>query len=313
MGAEAARFAVIVPTYESEDTLPACLGSLRELEEPAGGYELVVVDGGSTDRTVEIARQQGACVIEAPGTGVAEARNRAAEQVEAEVLVFVDADCLAPGQLLTAASEHLDDHAVVGAFYEPADEQGWIARTWLAVERKPAGEVTWVPAGTMAVRRQAFADVGGFREDLVASEDVDLCRRLRAAGHTVRHEPAMASQHLGQPDTLGSFFANEVHRSRSLVASAFSGGLDTEFVTFLFAVGHIVLVPALVVAALLVPRWVPILLAAGLLPSLAWGLREAAREGWRLLPQLVALLVVYNLARAWSLIKHGQLTGSVRR
>jgi GT2 family glycosyltransferase len=305
--ADEPRFAIVVPTYNSADELDACLGSLTELAVPEGGYRVLVVDGGSTDGTVTVAREHGVEVIEAPGTGVAKARNRGAAEAQAEVLVFVDADCRAPEQLLTHSAERIEEAAVVGAFYEPVPEHGWIARTWLAVERKPAGPVGWVPAGTMAVRRAAFAAVDGFREDLRASEDVDLCRRLRDRGYRVLHEPGMACQHLGQPDALGAFYANEVGRSASLVASVREAeDLDTEHVTLALAVFHLTAPIAVAVALFLVGWWGLATLAFVALPSLAWALYVVPQTGWRMLPATAVLLFVYNIARAWSLVEHRQ-------
>lgn len=299
---------MIVPTYNAGRDLDECLASLERLDEPSGGYGVTVVDGGSSDGTVAIARERDVRVLEAPGTGVAEARNRAAAETDAGVLVFVDADCRAPAELLTAAEPHLDDHGAVGAFYEPTPEQGWIARTWLAIERKPAGRVGWVPAGTMAVSRAAFEAVGGFREDLRASEDVDLCRRLRAEGHAIRHEPAMACQHLGQPDTLGGFFANERGRSASLVRSVRDAeGLDAEHVTLAMAIAYLLAPVALLAAGPLAgPAGLVGVLAVLLAPTLAWSLLATRSAGWRRWPQVLALLVVYNVARAVSLVEHAQ-------
>lgn len=306
-GEAAPRFAVVVPTYNAEEHIDECLDSLWRLEEPAGGFEVLVVDGGSSDGTVAVAEELGARVLEAPGTGVAEARNRAAEATHAEVLVFVDADCRAPPRMLVEADHRLETNAVVGAFYEPAREHGWISRTWLAIERKPAGPVAWVPAGTLAIQREAFEAVGRFTEELQASEDVELCRRLRNVGYTVYHEPAMACEHLGQPDTLGSFFANEVGRSASLVESVREAdGLDAEHATLAFALAYLIAPFALFAAALAGPLWVAIVLAAILAPTLAWSLYAASQAGWRWLPTAFALLAVYNVARAVSLIKHGQ-------
>jgi glycosyltransferase involved in cell wall biosynthesis len=310
---EAARVAVIVPTYNAARHLEACLASLTDLDEPEGGYEVLVVDGGSTDRTLSIARAHDVAVLEAPGTGIAEARNRAAKATAAEVLVFVDADCRAPADLLTAAEAHLDKHGVVGAFYEPAPDRGWIARTWLAIEAKAEGTVGWVPAGTMALSREAFDVVDGFREDLRASEDVDLCRRVRAAGLTVYHEPAMASQHLGQPDRLTSFFANEVTRSASLVRSVREAeGFDAEHVTLALAVAYLVAPVLLVAAGFLGVLWVAGVLGLLAAPTVAWALSAAGLEHWQRWPAAVALLVVYNVARAVSLVEYRQwrdLTG----
>ncbi len=310
---EGLRVAVIVPTYNAQVHLPACLEGLRvaldEVKAAAVKVEVLVVDGGSKDRTVSIAREHGVPVVKAPGTNIAQARNLGAGAVEADVLVFLDADCRPPRDLVSFALEGLEEHGAVGAFYEPAPGQGWVARTWLAFEAKPPGQVPWIPAGTFALRMDAFEAVGGFKASLEASEDVDLGRRLRGAGYSVYHEPRMACEHLGQADTLGAFFRTEARRARSLVASVQEGGgLDGEAITLLLAVYHLLWPIALVLGAFTGPSWFLAALAAGLAPSLAWALTALPRVTVERLPALWILLFVYNMARATALVRYRQIT-----
>lgn len=310
------RVSVVVPTYNAAGHLQTCLTSLARAREPEAEVETWVVDGGSTDGTVDVAREHGAEVLEAPGTGVAEARNLGAREAGGDALLFLDADCRAPETLLEATVDRLAEHAAAGAFYRPAPDAGWVARTWLALEAKPGGPTSWVPAGTLAVRREAFAEVGGFDGDLGASEDVDLCRRLRARGHVVYHDPRMACEHLGQADSLSAFFETEVWRSQSLLASVRrSGGLDGEAVTALLALFHLAWPLLVALAGLWGWRWLGAALGLGLAPSLAWATWAVPRTGWRAFPAALALLVAYNAARAYSLVEHGQfadLAGSRR-
>src|SRR5690606_5273673 len=101
----------------------------------------------------------------------------------------------------------------------------WISRAWLIIERKPAGAVEGITAGTLEVTRTAFLDVGGFDESLFTGEDVDLGFRLRARGHRILHDPEVGSIHLGQPDNLLLFFKKEMWRGRSVIQSLRRHGL----------------------------------------------------------------------------------------
>src|SRR6185503_21060284 len=76
-------------------------------------------------------------------------------------------------------------------------------------------------AGNMAVARSAFEDVNGFDTTFETCEDVDLCKRLRAAGYVLLSDDRLVNVHLGDPATLGELFCSELWRGRSNLAVSF--------------------------------------------------------------------------------------------
>ena len=86
------------------------LESLRNQSRPP--REIVVADSGSTDGTVEIARAAGATVVKGERKGPGEGRNRGAEAARGDVLLFLDADCVAPARLVDSV---VDGSPLVGA------------------------------------------------------------------------------------------------------------------------------------------------------------------------------------------------------
>jgi cellulose synthase/poly-beta-1,6-N-acetylglucosamine synthase-like glycosyltransferase len=77
------------------------------------------------------------------------------------------------------------------------------------------GDIGWLEGGNLFVKRAAFERVGGFRTDLVASEDVDLSFRVRKAGFRVICDPKIIIYHDGDPQTLIDFFRKERWRGTS--------------------------------------------------------------------------------------------------
>ncbi len=185
---------IIIPTLEEEKVIGATLAALR-FSQP---HEIIVSDGGSRDRTAEIARPLADTVIAHHGPGrqtISQGRNAGAAVARGPLLVFLDADCTFenPEEFFRAALAHFDvDPQLVGLTVQlrvsPAEET-WADRLVFgltnAVTRfgnnvrgsgdSPGGEF-------QMVRSAAFHSIGGYREDLVTCEDRDLFRRLARVG-----------------------------------------------------------------------------------------------------------------------------------
>ena len=177
--------------------LVGCFDSLPETP-------VVYVDSGSTDGSVEAARQRQIDVVELDLTipfTAARARNAGFAQLlrthpDLEYVQFVDGDCqLLPGWMSSALAfleARPDVAAVCGRLHERYPERSvynWLCdREW----DRPAGEVRSC-AGNVMMRAQALRNVGGYREDVIAAEEDELCVRLRSARwHIWRLPEAMA-------------------------------------------------------------------------------------------------------------------------
>src|SRR5439155_19524526 len=92
--------------------------------------ELLVADSGSSDGTAEVARAAGAIVLEGERRGPGEGRNRGAAAAAGDALLFVDADCLLPSNLIESVFLALGAPAVVGGAtgVAPASRR-WIQRS----------------------------------------------------------------------------------------------------------------------------------------------------------------------------------------
>ncbi len=169
---------VIIPTLDEEVSLPVALRQLADHPD----VELIVVDGGSTDHTVEIAQQFTPYVfVSAPGS--ARQMNVGARHATGDILLFLHADTfLLPGAVDEIQRRIIGDGAVGGAFDLRVDSG---RRLCHAAARLASQRARWLrlPCGNQGifVWRQVFGAIGGFPE-IPMMEDITFARRLRRAG-----------------------------------------------------------------------------------------------------------------------------------
>jgi glycosyltransferase involved in cell wall biosynthesis len=145
----------------------ASLGSSISNLDITGTEELIVVDGGSSDETVSIARQFTDRVYEAQ-TGRARVMNFGAGKASGDILLFLHADCALPDNGFNIIRSTLRDNNVsAGGFYLGIDhDQG------------------------IFLRKEVFDSIGGFA-DMPLMEDIEICQRLKKRGKTVLLRPSI--------------------------------------------------------------------------------------------------------------------------
>lgn len=190
---------VIVPTWNEEKYLPRCLVSLAN-QKRGESFEIIVVDGGSTDRTVELAEKYAGKVLVRPGMPVGAARNTGAQNSQEEILAFIDADTVASPNWVVAITDSFRNDpgavAATGPTYPCEGSRldnlayhvatGWAQRLSLKVG------FPHVAGFNCAYRRSAFWSAGGFEECRELSEDLTLSLRIRHEGR-VAFNPEMVA------------------------------------------------------------------------------------------------------------------------
>ncbi len=156
--------------------------TLEALSEGAHGAEIIVVDGGSADRSVAEARPRCTAVLSA-SRGRARQMNAGAAAAHGDVLAFVHADTIVPPSFARDIEAALADAAVVGGRFDVRLDDpapllrliGWLISMRSRLSRTGTGDQA------LFVRREIFEQLGGYR-DIELCEDLDLARRLKRAG-----------------------------------------------------------------------------------------------------------------------------------
>ena len=214
--AHSPRVSVVVCSYNAERTMEACLASLEHLNYP--DYEVIVVNDGSTDRTLEIAeRFPYARIISQPNKGLSVARNVGAEAATGEIVAYTDSDCVADPDWLTYLVSTMERKQLVacGGPNFPPPEDSLVPS---AVAVSPGGpthvlltdETAEHIAGcNMAFRRDALLGLGGFDPVYrAAGDDVDMCWRFQDAGHTIGFSPAATVWHFRR-NTVSAYLGQQ--------------------------------------------------------------------------------------------------------
>jgi glycosyltransferase involved in cell wall biosynthesis len=182
------RFSVVIPAYNEEANIAACLSSLAEQDYP-GPVEVIVVDNASTDATAQIARDHGARVINEPERGVCHARQRGTSAARGAIVISSDADTTYPrtwlSQIDAVLSARPDLVATCGpcAFVDGPWWSGPYTKVlfgftgWVYRRKK---RVLYATATNIAFRRSAWS---GYDTSLTqGGDELDLLRRLRRRG-----------------------------------------------------------------------------------------------------------------------------------
>ena len=217
------RFSVVIPAYNAADTLEAAVTSV--VRQDFADFEVVIVNDGSTDATLDLARRLAASdervtVVDGPNGGCSAARNRGFDVARAEFGVLLDSDDLLEPNHLSTMSAFIDARPGFDIYScngtrrfgdgrtEPflsgpayATETSWMLSDLIFVDR------IFVMA---AIRRDLWKRIGGFRTDLAYAEDYDFWLRGLALG----------ARHVYTPQRLGIAVSRPGSKSKNLIPHA---------------------------------------------------------------------------------------------
>ncbi len=187
----APRISAVVPARNAEHWIESCLSAIRA-NDPA---EIILVDGGSTDRTVELARPWVDKVIDDGGTGVAAARMMGVASASQPWVALVDADVVLPPEALRDLDqERRNRHLVALQAGLHSEGAGDYWSRSLADHHNQGQSKHWFGVCASLVSRDVLL-ANPLDRDLRSGEDIDLRMRLMTAGFPVGVSETMIGQH----------------------------------------------------------------------------------------------------------------------
>ena len=177
----------VVPAHNEQQYLQATLKQLTKIAEVLlSDFEILVVNDASTDRTAEIAVENGGRVIDVQLRNIGAVRNAGAKEARFDWIVFVDADTIVPEKTLKASLKALSKGAVGGGAFVSLDlvqpigpfKMGLyyaVSLIWQTFGR-------WAAGCYMFCRKDAFEFFGGFDEQYFAAEELFFSKELKRIG-----------------------------------------------------------------------------------------------------------------------------------
>jgi glycosyltransferase involved in cell wall biosynthesis len=229
------KLTVVVPTHNRSHLLGQCLRGLLDQTLPADQYEVVVVDDGSTDDTLQVVKEVGAPAsrlrsFHQENKGPAAARNYGTREARGGLILFTGDDCLPDKHLL---AEHVDAHesggdvGVVGhiAWHPDLEVTPFMSFLEQGVQFdfgdiEDPGDVSfwYCYSSNLSLPRRRLEEVGGFDEDFkhAAWEDIELGYRLRQRGLRLVYRSGAITYHF-HPTTLERYLERQLIAGRAAV------------------------------------------------------------------------------------------------
>ena len=188
---------VIVPTYNEEKNIERCLKSLENQTIPRNKFEVIIVDGQSKDRTVDIAKKYADKVIQQKSKGVGGARNDGVEIARGNIIAVTDADSILFKNWIERVQKNFKEKVVIGTFgfLKPIDFNG--VRKLEKIIYEIVFEISNILLILMAkigyyhlcgsncaFRRETFLKIGGYSH-LPYSDDIEIMKRLKPFGEII--------------------------------------------------------------------------------------------------------------------------------
>jgi glycosyltransferase involved in cell wall biosynthesis len=194
------RSSVIVCTHNRSHSLKRALQSLASQTLSAGAFEVVVVDDGSVDATLEVCNtmheKMKNLVVVSTGKnrGSSSARNVGIGHAGGEYVLFTDDDCIADRTWVECMTSALAHHSIVaGAIESPRDNVAKLCHNIAEFHpfmpgRKP-GKRDYIAGANVGFQKCLLDKVGGFEEGRQMASDMELIIRARLEGYQVFFEP----------------------------------------------------------------------------------------------------------------------------
>ena len=213
---------IIIPTHNSEKTIELCIDSLVTQTYPRDQFEIIVVDDGSEDRTVDIAKRTGAdLVVITEPCFQGKARNIGVTHAKSNFLAFIDSDCRANNSWIRTVINELKPSCGISGPIKNGNPESLVAWSEYFLEfvkfneYKKRSSISFLPGCNAAYTKEDYQRVGGFVE-FESSEDILLGMALRNSGVNLYFIPEMTIEHLCRTE-LNKVMKNSQKRGKFFV------------------------------------------------------------------------------------------------
>jgi len=201
---------VVIPVYNGANIIEPCLRAISQ-QKFSKNYEIIVVDDGSNDETALLVKQfRNVRLIMQPNSGPAAARNNGVKQAKGEIIVFMDADCVAKREFLQEIVKPFKNGNIAGVqgSYKTRQKEIIARITQLEIEEryekmKKRIYIDHIGSYAAAYRRNIFLGEAGFDTSFpkASGEDTEFSYRLSSKGHKLQFNPNAVVEHT-HPSTL---------------------------------------------------------------------------------------------------------------
>lgn len=304
---------VATPTRNNASTIGAVLESLLAQDYPKRRIQVVFVDGLSTDGTGQrITRWSKKnkhkfydVSFESEESNIPKARNQCLKKAKGQLVLFWDADVVAPSSAIRTLLHHIKgrDVAIASQFYVP-DKPGFVDKV---LELEAPANVSYVKSVVMGftlIKKSIIKKVGYFNEKLDAFEDQEFTRRITKAKFKIVMDPSAGLIHLKKPYGLKQFVRDNFSRRSKYVNALVSAGSRRQVLRAVYYL----LLPLNFIAGIVVMQifsWkigfcILKLALVYMLLSVIWHLRRVKRSSFGLLSP--AVHIIGGIALAYGML-----------
>lgn len=218
---------VVIPAWNAGGTIAKCLDSI--MKQTVAPTEVILVDDGSDDNSVDIAKEYGVTLLSTGGRkGPSTARNIGTSSAVGDVILFLDSDVTVPGDLVEKVLSHFNDESIwaVQTLYTPvcpaedpvSQYQNYYY--YYSLNRMPEGKTATFATWCSAVRRERFLEIGGFNVRIPEPtvEDEELGYTIVENGGIIILDKSVQVTHLASY-TLPQFTSRRLRMARAQAKS----------------------------------------------------------------------------------------------
>lgn len=205
---------VIIPAYNAEKTIRGCLDSLMK-QDYTEGYEVIVVDDGSTDSTSKIVSEyKDVRFTRQKNAGPAAARNKGASQARGDIILFTDSDCIPESNWITEMIKPFRNSSdIVGVKGRYKTRQREITAKFVQLEYEDKynymqknDHIDFIDTYSAGFKKNVFLEMNGYDTEfpVACAEDVELSYRLSNKGFKMVFNPDAIVYHI-HPNKLSHY------------------------------------------------------------------------------------------------------------